>query len=636
MPKKKSKQAILIGSRLVSDNEPAFIIAEIGINHNGKVAIAKKLIDAAVEARVDAVKFQMRHLNNLYTKDAIKNTKNEDIGTQYLLTLIKDARLARNDFDEIVKYCKARGILFLCTPWDKESVNELERYKVPAYKIASADLTNFELLEYVASKGKPMIISTGMSSVEEIKTSIGFLDKLNAHYILLHCNSSYPSQPKDLSLRFIQKLKEMNGGGIVGYSGHELGTATTLATIPLGAKVIERHITLNRTMKGPDHAVSLEPKEFVGLVRDIRNIELALKMSSKYVTRGEYINRKILSKSLVAAVAIRKGQILIKNMITVKSPAKGLSPQKLYDMIGRRSVRDMKKDEYFTDSDLGIKPTPHNTVLKGKWGLIVRPNDYEKIITDTDPKCIEFHLSFHDLKYPFKPKKPVTAELIIHAPELWGTTLLDLCSKDRKMVSESVKNINILLDQVRMMRKHFTKTPKNVKVVLHPGGMSYRDFVNPTEKEEMYRTLAQSLQQLDLKGIDLLLENLPPFPWYKGGQWFSNVFTDAQEMADFSRKYGYNLCYDTSHAQLYCTFAGKDAIEFFKIVKPFVHHIHLSDGTGTDGEGLQIGDGDVLWEKIIPEIKKADVTFTPEIWMGHRHGGEGFWMALKKLKKYKL
>ncbi|MBI2647624.1 N-acetylneuraminate synthase family protein, partial [Candidatus Woesearchaeota archaeon] len=428
----------------------------------------------------------------------------------------------------------------------------------------------------------------------------------------------------------------MAGGGIVGYSGHELGTATTLATIPLGAKVIERHITLDRTMKGPDHAVSLEPREFVGLVRDIRNIELALKMDSKYVTRGEYINRKILSKSLVAAVAIRKGQLITKNMITVKSPAKGLSPQKLYNIIGRRSVRNMKKDEYFTESDLGIKPTPHNTVLKGKWGLIVRPSDYEKMLTGVHPKCIEFHFGFHDLKYPFEPKKPITTELIVHAPELWGTTLLDLCSKDKKILTESIKNTNMLFDRVRTMRTYFTKTPKKVKVVLHPGGMSYHDFTKPTEKEEMYRTLARSLQRLDLHGIDLLLENLPPFPWYKGGQWFSNVFTDAQEIADFAKKYRYNICYDTSHAQLYCTFAGKDMIAFFRTIKPFVSHIHLSDGKGSDGEGLQIGDGDVLWEKIIPEIKKANTTFTPEIWMGHRYGGEGFWVALRKLKKYKL
>ncbi len=524
----------------------------------------------------------------------------------------------------------------MCTPWDRESVDELERYRVPAYKIGSPDMTNLELLEYVASKGKPMIISTGMSSIEEIQTSIQFLDRLGVQYILLHCNSSYPSQPKDLSLRFIPKLKEMVGGGIVGYSGHELGTATTLATIPLGAKVIERHITLDRTMKGPDHAISLEPKEFVGLVRDIRNIESALKMDSKYVTRGEYINRKILSKSLVAAVAIRKGQLLTKSMITVKSPAKGLSPQKIYDIIGRISVRDMEKDEYFTDLDLGIKPTHRTTALKGKWGIIVRPNDYEKMLIGVHPKCIEFHFGFHDLKYQFEPKKPIIAELIVHAPELWGIALLDLCSKDKKIVAESIKNINLLLDRVRTMRTYFTKTPKKVKVILHPGGMSSRDFVNPIEKVEMYRILPQSLQQLDTRGIDLLLENLPPFPWYKGGQWFSNVFTDAQEIADFAKKYKYNLCYDTSHAQLYCTFAGKDPVTFFKIIKPFVHHIHISDGTGTDGEGLQIGDGDVLWGKIIPEIKKAGVTFTPEIWMGHRYGGEGFWIAMKKLRKYKL
>jgi N-acetylneuraminate synthase len=202
-----------------------------------------------------------------------------------------------------------------------------------------------------------------------------------------------------------------------------------------------------------------------------------------------------------------------------------------------------------------------------------------------------------------------------------------------KIAFEELENIPNL-QKVKEMKKFFGKAPAKLKVVLHPGGMSYNDFVTKKERAKMYTRLGLALKKIDQNGVELLLENLPPFPWYKGGQWFSNTFMDAEEISAFAKKYGYSLCYDTSHAQLYCTYAKKDPVEFFKILKPLVKHIHLSDGIGTDGEGIQIGDGDVPWNKLMPEILSAQTTMSPEIWMGHRHRGEGFITALKKLAKY--
>ena len=635
MRKKKIQRPIRIGNRLISDTQPAFIIAEVGINHNGSVAIAKRLIDAAADAGVDAVKFQLRTLENLYTKEALSDTDSADIGTQYLLHLIHDAHLSLRDFKKIVAYAASRTITFLCTPWDTKSADILEKYGIPAYKIASADLTNLELLGHVASKGKPMIISTGMSTIEEIRKSAAFLEKQDADYIFLHCNSAYPSHPKDLSLRFIPKLKKLSGGRVVGYSGHELGTATTLATIPLGAKVIERHITLDKTMIGPDHAISLDPEEFKGLVRDIRRIEMALS-EDKYVTSGEYINRKNLGKSLVAERAIKKGSVLTKAMVTAKSPAKGLSPQLLHTLIGKTARRDMKKDDYFTEEDLGKRPVTKTGFPKDRWGIIARPHDLAGMYRGIKPGIIELHFSSRDLR-----QKPVLdeypdAELIVHLPELYGTDLLDLCSADKRVAAISVRNANKGLVFARSLRRHFGKTPPKMKVILHNGGMTYHNFATTQEREHMYETLGKNLKRLNLNDIELLLENLPPFPWYKGGQWFSNTFMDADEMARFARRYGYKLCYDSSHAQLYCNFTKKDPVEFFKTVAPYVRHIHLSDAAGTDGEGLQIGEGNVPWSKLIPLIKKSGIGYTPEIWMGHRNGGEGFWVALKRFKTLRL
>lgn len=628
-------KTIKIGNRLVGEGQPTFIIAEAGINHNGRLEIAKKLIDLAASSGADAVKFQMRDFKTLYTDNAWNNTKHEDIASQYILSLIRESTLSEENFKELARYAKSKGIIFLCTPWDIASVDALEKLNVPAYKLASADLVNFELIEYVALKKKPMILSTGMSSLEEIEATVKFLDKLGAEYILLHCNSAYPAAAKDINLRFMQTLRE-KFGVVVGYSGHELGIAISLAAVALDAKVIERHITLDRTMTGPDHAISLEPAGIMKLVRDIRRIEEALQNDKKFMTMGEFMNRKILGKSLVAARPIKSGETITREMVTAKSPAKGLSPQKLYDIIGTKAQRDIPKDGYFTDEDLGMEKIKRHFTSNRKWGLIVRPHDFEEMISGLAPSFVEFHFSSHDLNHPIILKDHPELELIVHAPELWGAELLDFCSNDSVKTKMSVKYANNLLDKVREIRKYFGKTPEKVKVILHVGGMSYNEFVSKKERAKMYTRLGNALKKLNLTGIELLLENLPPFPWYKGGAWYSNTFMDAEEIRDFAKKLGLKLCYDTSHAELYCNYVKKDPVEFFKMLKPFVRHIHISDGAGTDGEGLQIGEGDVPWDTLMPEILKAGVTITPEIWMGHRYNGEGFITALKKLKHYGL
>ena len=633
MKNKNKKKIIHIGDKPVGENQPAFIIAEAGINHNGRIEIAKKLVDLAVEAGADAVKFQMRDFKTLYTDNAFNNTKHEDIASQYLLSLIRESTLTVENFKELARYAKSKGIMFLCTPWDIASVDILEKLNVLAYKLASADLVNFELIEYVASKKKPLILSTGMSSLEEIEKTVELLEKIGAEYILLHCNSAYPAAPKDINLRFMQTLKK-KFNAIVGYSGHELGLAVSFAAISLGAKVIERHITLDRTMTGPDHAISLEPTGIIKLVRDIRRIEEALQSDKKFMTMGEFMNRKILGKSLVATKSIKAGEILTREMITAKSPAKGLSPQKLYELVGIKAKRDIPKDTYFTEEDLGRKKRDRNFFSKRKWGLIVRPHDFEDMIEGLTPSFVEFHFSSHDLEHPLVFKNHPELELVAHAPELWGDKLLDFCSDDKGVVKNSTEHVNDFLAKIRVAKKYFGKTPSKVKVVLHTGGMSYNEFVSKKERLKMYTRLGNALKKLDTTGIELLLENVPPFPWYKGGQWFSNTFTDAEEIRSFAKKHGYSLCYDTSHAQLYCAFAKKDPIEFFKTLKPLVKHIHLSDAIGINGEGIQIGDGDVPWDKLMPEILKTNVNMTPEIWMGHRYRGEGFISALKKLNKY--
>ncbi|EIJ66932.1 NeuB family protein, partial [Candidatus Nitrosopumilus salaria BD31] len=242
-------------------------------------------------------------------------------------------------------------ITFLCTPWDIPSVNFLEQFDLPAYKIASADLTNFPLLLHIIKTGKPLIVSTGMSNMEEIEKTVLFLKENNAQFILLHCNSTYPAPVETLNLEMIPVLKEKFQVPI-GYSGHEPGIVSTLTATILGAVMIERHITLDKTMEGLDQAASLEPNEFKELIKNIREAEKAKGKPIKKMTRGEILQKEVLGKSIITKTDVNEGNIFSEENLDVKGPAKGLSPQFFYEILGKKSKRNIKKGNYLQDDDL--------------------------------------------------------------------------------------------------------------------------------------------------------------------------------------------------------------------------------------------------------------------------------------------
>jgi len=625
---------IRIAERVVGDGQPTFIIAEAGINHNGSMDIAHRLIDIAADAGADAVKFQMRTYAELFRDGAVEDMSQEDIGFQYIMHLIRDFELTPEQYAELAQYTAQRGLLFLCTPWDKRSVDSLEDIGVPAYKIASADLTNLDLLGCVADKKKPLIVSTGMSTLPEIEVTVDFLRRAGAAFVLLHCNSSYPTAFKDVNLRFIGTLRD-RFDCLVGYSGHELGIAVSEAAVVAGACVVERHFTLDRTMKGPDHAMSLEPTGLKKLVRDIRHIEEAMGTGVRVMSRGEYMNRKVLGKSVVSTRGIRAGERITADMLAVKSPAHGLSPQRMHELIGRAARRDVPEGKYFFESDLADDArasrrfgSPH------RWGLIVRYHDIAQVIGEARPRAIEFHFSSHDLAREVALPVRRETELIVHAPELYGDQLLDLCARQPAVRRQSIANAQSAIDVARRLKRAFPDPDGPVKVVLHVGGMTYGRPAEDRAKDEMYEIMAETLRALDRRDVELLLENLPPIPWYKGGQWWSNVFTDVERMRSFCASEGYGMCYDTSHAQLYCNFTGQSQTAYVTPLASLIRHLHISDASGTDGEGLQIGDGDVDFGALAPTLLATGATYTPEIWMGHKEDGEGFWVALNRLQAF--
>lgn len=345
------KREVVIDQKIIGFNQPCYVIAEIGVNHNGDLNTAIKLIDIAIDSGADAVKFQKRDLKSLYRKEALENPNIESQGFEILLAELREVELSKDDYIKIVNYCAKKNITFLCTPWDVHSVDFLEQLDIPAYKIASGDMTNFPLIKYISKTKKPLIISTGMSKMEEIEKMVNFVKTLDIPFILLHANSTYPSPIESLNVSLIPELiKKFNL--LVGFSDHETGIIGSLTAAIMGAVVIERHITLDKTMKGLDHSSSLEPNEFKNLIQMIRLSERAKGQPIKKMSRAEVLQREVVSKSILAIIDIKEGEIFSEKNIETKGPEKGLSAQYFYDILGKKSNRKILGGDYLLEEDL--------------------------------------------------------------------------------------------------------------------------------------------------------------------------------------------------------------------------------------------------------------------------------------------
>ena len=323
------------------------IIAEAGVNHNGNIIIAKKMIDFAKEAGVDYIKFQTFIPENLVSKYAkiAEYQKIATVSDESQLQMLRNLMLSKNEFIELSDYCKATSIGFISTPFDLESVDFLNSFNMDFWKVPSGEITNLPYLVEIAKTGKPIILSTGMSDLDEIDAALNVLHSNGAGKItLLHCNTQYPTPIEDVNLNAMLTLKDRYKCD-VGYSDHTLGIEVPIAAVALGATVIEKHFTLDRNMEGPDHKASLEPNEFKSMVSAIRNIEKALGTGNKVVSPSETENKDIARKSIVASRMIKKGEVFTKDNITTKRPGSGISPMRWYNVIGAVAKRDFQEDE---------------------------------------------------------------------------------------------------------------------------------------------------------------------------------------------------------------------------------------------------------------------------------------------------
>ncbi|MBI96493.1 acetylneuraminic acid synthetase [bacterium] len=645
----------------LSKEKAPLIIAEIGNNHNGDFDLANKMISSAVDSGADIVKFQMRDLCALYGVENLEdNEENNNLSAEYLFELLNENQLQYASLFDLFDRVKELGKQPLCTPWDIPSLQLLHEYGMKTVKIASADLTNHQLLSSATDFGMNLICSTGMSTEEEIIETSNFLSSKGSVFYLMHCQSSYPAGLGDINLSYMDKLRQFSRGGFVGYSSHDLGVNVCLAAVARGANIIEKHFTTDKSLKGIDHRVSLLPDEFSNLVQSIKEVSVSIGRNDRRIlSQGELINRATLSKSLVTSRDLKAGKVLSSSDITLRSPGHGLQPNQLNKLTGQTLVRDLKKDTFIYWDDVLInsqgskslikdldKLNPYSSnwdLLPGEWGIPVRPHDVSKFYKLFKPKMIEFHLSYRDLEkdpnqFLDNLKLPYS---VIHAPELFkNELLLDLCSLDNEITKKSISELQKVIDFANIVLNQIPNQNK-IGIVTNVGGHSDSGFLDKNTRKDLPKILIENISKLNLGSAEIWPQTMPPYPWHFGGQRYHNLFVEPLEIISFKKQFDFNFCLDISHTQLACNFLG---IELIKVLPELLNcstHLHIADADTINGEGLQIDKGSMNFLEIMNVISQSNknslnkqITWIPEIWQGHENNGTGFKIALDHLCEY--
>lgn len=344
---------VAIGERQVGPGAPVLVVAEAGVNHDGELAVALELVDAAAKAGTDAVKFQTFDPQQLVSANA-EMASYQRSGERVPMTqreMLERLRLSGEDFEAIANRCRERGILFLSTPADTDSAALLAQLGVPAFKIGSGEVTNLPFLEELAGYGLPLLLSTGMAELDEVGEAVETVRRAGTPLVLLHCTSSYPAPPKEANLRALDTMRTAFDVP-VGYSDHALGLEVSLAAVARGCCVLERHLTLDRHREGPDHAMSLEPDELDELVRRVREVERWLGDGIKQPQPSERELLTVARRSIVAARPLAAGELLTREALAIKRPGGGIPPARLSSLIGARLARPLSVDEQLTEAHL--------------------------------------------------------------------------------------------------------------------------------------------------------------------------------------------------------------------------------------------------------------------------------------------
>lgn len=624
----------MLSNILDGTDNSVYIIAEIGINHNGNIDTALELIQKSYEAGVNAVKFQKRNIENIYTKEIIDDPNKGEWNIEYLIKELKVLELNENDYDKISKKCDELNLDLIITPFDVDSVDFICNYDIKAIKNASCNMNNYKLLDKIAEKNLHVLVSTGMWSDEEILNSLDYFNKKNINYTLLLSNSTYPCPFEDINIEYINVLKKYSK--IVGYSGHEKGIFIPIAAAALGAKIIEKHITLDKNQEGLDHKASMNPDEWKEMVANIRLLEKAMG-SKKVVNQAEMLAKQSFCLSPYSSKYIAKGEIFNTSMFELLAPGKGLLQHELDDFLGKTIKREISKGECISKSafeDIIEIKDWKIAKFKKKWGLKCRFHDFP-IYSVLNAPVVEFHCSEKDMYDSITGVSSNSSQLVVHAPELVDKMLVDICSINENQVKKSLDILQASINKTIELSREFKGKPK---LVVHFGGM-LRDPSNNIEdlRKDLLNRAMENFSKLnyDKDLIDILPENLPPKPWYLGGEWNQYGFMTEEDIITFCDKFGLKMTYDICHAKLYCNCCKKNIVDFTKKIKKYISHIHISDTEGINGEGVQIYEGDTDFTPIFEEIKDLDYSWVTEIWAGHLNNGSEQYKSMKLLEDFK-
>jgi sialic acid synthase SpsE/sugar phosphate isomerase/epimerase len=615
-----------------------YFISEIGKACNGDLAYCEKLLPECKKAGAHAVRFHHFSLEESVHPEILAQSSNVERAWSFSLKLpfLNEVLFSYTDYKTIIEWCKLLELDFIGTPWDIKSFELFNSLGVTHYKINSMNVMNIPLVSKILKTNRKIYISTGGLSELQVKQLCHNLNLSKYDVVLLHAVSAYPAPPTIINMQALERLKKYHN--VVGYSSNDLLETSGLAAYALGASVIEKHVHLSDN-DVHIHKASINIEKLSKMVTNISEMEVVYGRKMKQESRGEMISQEILSKSLVLKENVVKGTIFNKSNLTMMLPTKGINSKEWFNIVGKKANNNLRKDNYLYSTDVleydeqfklkGKKGLVEEAFTPGKRGVVARLKDIDEMVNGHHVDYVEIHYAASDLKKD-DYCKDYDLDLVVHVPEYADGKLLDLCSYNDSFRQLSIQIINQVIKKTRELKRHFKKCQGDVKFIVHPGALTYPvPLKNP---ERQYALFFDSLKKLDTYGVEILIENMTPFAWFLDSDWapkqgITNSFLDADHIANFCNDYNYNMCLDLCHAQLYCNHSNKDLFSYMKKVKPLTKHIHFSDCVGIDGEGLQVGAGEIDWQEVCQVFFDYQYGWTPEIWNGHHDNGRKFFEA---------
>ena len=633
----KDKRLVKIIEKSFSSNRSKHVsfVAEIGNNHQGDIRQAYALVDAARTAGADFVKFQARDLESLYIDISEDFLRTTDYSTAYTVRQLKRYNLKFDELKELFDYCYQEGVGVICTPFDEVSADFLIDYGHDIIKIASADLSNFKLLEKFNEYSGTLLISVGMHSHEDIKRVSEWAKKHFVKTVFLHTNSTYPTPFSDVKLGMMKDLEKLSTTGEFGYSGHERGYHIPIAAVSLGACFIEKHFTFDKTLDGNDHKVSLLPDEYTAMVKFGRDVSTALSgetdLKNKSISQGEALNQISLSKGVYLAVDKCKGSFIDQRDVVLKGPCVGITPGDFEAFRKLAIVCDIPRGAALESTHFITEKSFRKNTKFGTYGFPCRVRDVNALNEEFSPAFLEYHLFSTDLE--IKPSDYKTSfkdiEFSFHAPEQFDDGfVLDLLSDEEAVSARSALELDRIIEWVLQVVE-YSQQSMRPKLITNVGGAS-SDKAYIIDKKKCYEKLAIIDRKLKGLGIDFRPQTMPPFPWHFGGQGFHNLFVDLNDLRLSQEHSELKFCLDVSHSWLSCRHLDVDFYSEVENIKRYVDYVHLADAKHPGEEGIQLGTGEMNITKVydILELQYGTRMWIPEIWKGHMENFTGFKKAM--------